>query len=524
MEASKKNEIVIKKAKDHWAFLEDIEAPMWADLTLEAKFGGGDIRDDDWFNISHPFHQWSARQLKCKFSHPGEEILTSGVDSQVLASPELPSSVSRSRGKHYNSKTWEGINLNTLLDKQQGLSRRCFQPGSSFGQEVKPKSKSNVSRPKGLLSAKLGLAFEHNARGKAKSIEQKGLSRRCFQPGSSFGQEVKPKSKSNVSKPKRLLSAKLGLAFEHNARGKAKSIASCSNPVSSSSSVDNKTGESTTGSTVTSENILQQQKYREVSSQPCGQKRRSSSVRSVSLGKSCLTTEASRVQRQQKYMEVSSQSCDQKSRSSSPSSVSLRKSYITGKASKVEIGGDSMQSRGRKSSSGKSSVGSSCSNPGYEVKFLSKKLREKITDEKDVVKMNLADKNRCKPSNISKTSTISVEGAKSGNRKGSSINFAKPAYHGTVKSLSIRSRALLPIKVNKENSCAGAKEKLGTSKVNSLTVKGKENATTNVTRNQKCIDRGAPAAGMLKNYKTTERKRLQKGDTAGSAALTILVL
>ncbi|KAJ1408492.1 hypothetical protein SESBI_23475 [Sesbania bispinosa] len=471
MEASKKNGIVIKKANDHWAFLEHIEAPMWADLTLEANSGSEDICDDDWFNTSHPFHQWSARELKSKFSHPGEEIVTSRVDLQGLVSPELPSSVSRSRGKHYNSKKWEGINLNILLDKQQGLSRRCFQPGSSLGQEV-PKTKSNVGRSKGLLSAKLGLTFEHNA------------------------------------------------------RGKIKSMASCSNPVSSSSSVNNKTGESTTRSTITSENTLQQKEYKEVSSRLCDQKNRSLSVRSVSLGKSYVTKATLRVPRQQKYVEVS-KPCDQKSRSSSVSSVSLRKSFVTGKASKVEIGVDSMQSRGRKSSSGKSSVGS-CSNPGYEVKFVSKQQREKITDEKDVVTMNLADKNGCNRGNKSKTSAILVERAKSGNGKGSNISYAKPAYHTTTNSLvqyqSTRSRAMLSGKVNKENSGTGIKEKLGTSKVNSLTDKGKENATRNVTVNQKCSERGIPAGGMLKHRRTTQHDLLQKDDIAGSAALTILVL
>lgn len=316
------------------------------------------------------FHQWSAHVLKSKFSHPGEEILTPGVDSRGIASPVLPSSVSKSRGKQYNSKKWEGINLNILLDKQQGLSRRCFQLGSKFGLEVKPKSKSNISRPKGLLSAKSGSTFERNA------------------------------------------------------RGKTESNGNCSNLVSCSSSMGNKTGESSTGSTITSENTLQQQDYKEVSSQPCDEKGKSSSIRSVGFGKSCVTVKASRVQRQKKHMEmeVSIQPCDQKSGS-----------YVTGKVSKVEIDVGSMQSRGRKSSSRKSSVGS-CSNPSYEVKFVSKLQREKITDDKDVVTMDLADKNRCNPG-ISKTSTISAEGTKSGNRKGSNINFAKAAYHITTKSL-----------------------------------------------------------------------------------------
>ncbi|XP_020206702.1 uncharacterized protein LOC109791764 [Cajanus cajan] len=441
MEASKKKGIAIKKKTiDHWAFLEHIEAPMWVDLILEAKSGGVDTGDDDWFNTSHPFHQMSARELKSKFSQTGEEMLTSGVDLQGVNSPELPSSVSRSRGKHYNSKKWEGVDLNNLLDKQKGMSRRGFQQGSGFGLEVKPKSKLDVNRPKGLLSGKSGLVFERNA------------------------------------------------------RGKTEFMASCSNSVSSSS--DQKTSRSTTRSTITSDIT---QKYREVSSQPCDQKI-SSLVMRVTRGKSCVTRKVSGIQPQKKCLEVSSQPCDQKSRSSSI--ISTRRSYILGKASNVEIDSDGMQSRGRKSSTGKSSVGS-CSNPGYEVKFVSRQQREKITDEKGEVAMNLAVNNRSKPGEISKTS------AKFGNRKESNITFGKPAYHRTAKSLvqypSTSSKALLQHTVNKENICTGgAKEKLRNSKVNSLTSKGKEITTRNVTANQKCISRGVS----------------QKGDTTGSTALT----
>jgi hypothetical protein len=80
------------------------------------------------------------------------------------------------------------------------------------------------------------------------------------------------------------------------------------------------------------------------------------------------------------------------------SSTSLRKSHVTPKVSKVEMDVGNMKFRGRKSSSGKSSVGS-CSNSSYEAKFVSKQQREKITD-----------KNRCNPGNKSKTSSITAEG------------------------------------------------------------------------------------------------------------------
>jgi len=319
----------------------------------------------------------SARELKSKFSQ-GEEILAPGVDLQGVNSPELPSSVSRSRGKHYNNKNWKGIDLNTLLDKQKG--RRGLQQCSSFGQGGKPILKSNVYRPKGALSGKFGLTFEQHARGK---IESK------------------------VSRNK---------------------------PMGSSSS-DRKASGSSARSTITSENT---QKYTEVSSKPCDQKI-SSSIRIVSVGKSCVTRKVLNIQPQKKCVEVSSQPCYQKSRSSSI--ISVRRSYVSGKTSKVEIGDHSTQSRGRISSSGKSSIGS-CSNTSNEVKFASRQHREKITDEKGGMTVSGTIKNCCKPDETSKAFATSAKEAKSGNGKGSNINFAKPTYHRTTKSL-VRSCTVL---------------------------------------------------------------------------------
>ncbi|KAL5147701.1 hypothetical protein HKD37_06G017315 [Glycine soja] len=549
METSKKKAVTMKKSFDPWAFLEHIEAPMWVDLTLEVKSGCVDTGDDEWFNTSHPFHQMSARELKSRFSH-GEEILTSGVDS-----PELPSSVSRSRGKHYNNKKWEGIDLNSLLDKQKGLSRRGFQQGSSFGQEVKPKPNSNVNKPKG---GKLGLAFERKSRGKTDSMVN------CSNPPSSSSsnhkcegstarstitsentqkyREVSSKpfdqkrssSIRRVSLGKSCVTRKVSSILPQkeclevssqpcDQKSRSSSVISVRRSyVSGKASKVEIGGDSTARSMITSENT---RKYREVSSKPCAQQ--SSSVGRVSLGKSCVTRKVSSIQPQKKCLEVSSQPCDQKSRSSSV--ISVRRSYVLGEASKVESGGDSIRSRGRKSSSGKSSVGS-CSNPGYEVKFVSRQQREKITDDKGEVTMNLAVKNRCKPGERSKTSTISVEEAKSGNRKRNSINFAKPAYHRIAKSLvqysSASSKALLQHTVNKENTCiGGAKEKLRTTKVKSLTAKGKENVSRNVAVNQKCISRGASAGGLVRSHRTTEHNHPQKGgDKAGSTALTIVFM
>ncbi|KAL7087762.1 hypothetical protein ACP275_13G088400 [Erythranthe tilingii] len=91
---------------NHWAILDEIEAPMWVDLTLECNSTYED-KDDEWFNISHPFHQSSARQL----------ISASSISTGPI-SPKLPQSVSKSRGKDYKSKKQEPLVSRLALNKQ----------------------------------------------------------------------------------------------------------------------------------------------------------------------------------------------------------------------------------------------------------------------------------------------------------------------------------------------------------------------------------------------------------------------
>ncbi|KAL7131081.1 hypothetical protein ABFS83_13G176000 [Erythranthe nasuta] len=85
---------------------DEIEAPMWVDLTLECNSTYED-KDDEWFNISHPFHQSSARQL----------ISASSI-SAGPTSPKLPQSVSKSRGKDYKNKKQEPLVCRLALNKQ----------------------------------------------------------------------------------------------------------------------------------------------------------------------------------------------------------------------------------------------------------------------------------------------------------------------------------------------------------------------------------------------------------------------
>ncbi|XP_022880241.1 uncharacterized protein LOC111397507 isoform X2 [Olea europaea var. sylvestris] len=87
---------------DHWAFLDEIEAPTWVDLTLECDSTYQD-KDDEWFHTSHQFHQYSSRELISIFSHSGECCANSDFGLQGTCSPKLPPSVSRSRGTHCKS-------------------------------------------------------------------------------------------------------------------------------------------------------------------------------------------------------------------------------------------------------------------------------------------------------------------------------------------------------------------------------------------------------------------------------------
>ncbi|CAL9133208.1 unnamed protein product [Musa acuminata var. zebrina] len=107
---------------DHWAFLEEIEAPLWADLTIEAQSMDNDI-DDAWFRVSHPIHQMSSQQLKKSFKNVGkyQDIL---LISRCY-SPKIPESVSRSRGKHYESRKWLG-NVNGSLTAKQHPVRKLM--------------------------------------------------------------------------------------------------------------------------------------------------------------------------------------------------------------------------------------------------------------------------------------------------------------------------------------------------------------------------------------------------------------
>lgn len=426
--------MALKKDKEHWAFLEEIEAPMWVDLALEANSNNQEI-DDEWFQTSHPFHQCSSRQLKSAFSHYGERITTSDLDLQGSSSPKLPLSVSRSRGKDYTGKKQKEEKYDFTLNKQHPvkvLSGKSSRVDSGSGEKMKPKS--SFINSKGASRPKSSLVCESNLTG-------------------------------NV-----ILSC-------------SKPISTCADPASSSSSTGNKAGDSNT-STITSQSSQQQhRKYMEVSSQPFGPTGRLSVLR-ISLSKSCVTRQASR----------------------------------------VEINNDGRESRGRKSSSGKSSVGSSSSNPTYEIKISTKSARHKeITpDSRNVARMTYAAKNKIKHSSVSKASSTKVEEGSSHSRKVTKINVVKSAHQEAAKSKvhyqTLQARALRPLRVNGQDSSTAAikpKEKVRASSLTRLAGAGKEKATGRMTLSQKFSGKSITAGGMVGGQKGTKQSVSQKGDRTG---------
>ncbi|GLU23451.1 hypothetical protein SLE2022_394520 [Rubroshorea leprosula] len=400
--------MALKNRKDHWAFLGEIEAPIWVDLAAEAKLNGNGI-DDEWFHKRHPFHQCSSRELKSAFSRFGEEGFTTESDLLGESSPALPPSVSRSRGKDYRSNNWRGDYGDGSLNKQQPVQVKGKSSGvfSGAAEQIKPK-----------------LSF----------VNLKGT------------------SSSTTS---------LVPQITRNVKGKqVKLVSPCVDSASISSPFAEKSGESNTGSTVTSENIpKQQQTSFEISSRPIGQT--SGLLSSVR--------------------------------------ISLRRSHVTRQASRVEINADRRGSREHKSSSSKSSVGSS-SYPVCDVKsttVASVKKKEQTPDSRNVARISEAAKNRERVSKMySKmynTPGVQVKGG---------TTVLKPTCRETSISKvhhTLQSKAL-SYGVNKQNSIANgstkANGKVGTNKLNKGTTVGKENAIGRISVSQECNSKANAARGM----------------------------
>uniref|UniRef100_A0A5B6YI99 Uncharacterized protein n=1 Tax=Davidia involucrata TaxID=16924 RepID=A0A5B6YI99_DAVIN len=411
---------------DHWDFLDEIEAPMWIDLTLEVNSTYQDI-NDEWFHISHPFHQHSPCQPISAFSHSVEGCTKLDFGLEGPSSPKLPPSVSRSRGKHYRSREWGRSNCWLTSNKQhpvKNLSSKSSWVNSGSCQKIK--SKLSYGNPKG------------NAGSKASSVCKSSLTET---------------SGSKYSKP-------------------------------ISSFGDSNRGESKSTSTITSENIEQQQK---------------------------------------KFFEVSSQTFGHTSGLLSTLKITLRKSCVTRQASRAEIIGG-RQSGGRKSSSSKSSVGSS-SNPGYDVedvKLHTTQNKDTTPESRNAVRMSEATKNKVRLSNVSKVSTAQVQDMSSKSRMGGKVIAANSIRKETTKSKlqcrTVQAKATVLHRINKQDlltAATKAKDKEGVSRYNKLPGGGKENAIGRMAVSQKSSARDDAAGGVVQGQKVMKQCVPEKSDRTG---------
>ncbi|KAF3453596.1 hypothetical protein FNV43_RR04036 [Rhamnella rubrinervis] len=229
---------------DHWAFLEDIEAPMWVDLNLEAKSYKQDM-DDNWFYRSHQFHECTSVQLKSAFSHSREVSTALDSDLSRPSSPKLPTSVSESRGKDFMSKKWRTDNQDLSLDKLHPvkvLSRKSSSLKAGSCDQIK-----QFIHMKKTTSSKSNLVIDCRLNGNIMR---------------------------NFSNP----------------------VSANEDPTSNLSSVANKAKDSNTSSTITSESgQRQQQKFFDISSQTFGHTGSFLSVVRKGFRKSGVKRQASRM-------------------------------------------------------------------------------------------------------------------------------------------------------------------------------------------------------------------------------------
>ncbi|XP_011029396.1 PREDICTED: uncharacterized protein LOC105129150 [Populus euphratica] len=408
---------LVNNAKDHWAFLEEIEAPMWVDFTVEEKFNYQDV-DDKWFHTSHPFHQCTSRQLKVAFAHSSERSMSSDFEFKGSSSPNIPSSVSRSRGKHYAGKKWGGGECDLSMTKKHPvkvLNDKSSRVNSESSDEIKPKL--SFANSKGTSRSKLSTVSGKSFTGIAKETDLKAKS---GQGGS--------ESSSNS-----------GMAM-------------------------------------------------------------------VSDSNTSTVTFGSGHQARQGNMEVLSRGFDHTSGLLSAVRNGLRKSFVTRKASRVD-----KQLRDRKSSSSKSSVGSSLNN-GYDVKSSTLTLmrkKEQTPDSRNVARMTEAARKKTKDSNMSKTSDVRVKEKVFNSRKGAISNVSKSAPQEALKSevqkQTLRVTALAEHRGNKQRSLPGtakSREKVRVSRLNKMVAPGKENVTGKMSLSQNCSSRGTKLNVPQKGDKT----------------------
>ncbi|MBA0668411.1 hypothetical protein Goklo_001331, partial [Gossypium klotzschianum] len=305
-----------------------------------------------------------------------------------------------------------------------------------------------------------------------------------------YGEGIKPELSFINSKGTSRSKTNMVSEVTENAKGKnVKPVSNRGGPERSLSPVVDKSGETNGRSTVTSESIQQQQ------------------------------------QQQQKFFEVSSRGFGQTSELLTSVRSSLRKSCITRPASRVEINADRshrMESRDSRSSSGKSSVGSS-SYSGYEAKRSTVswiKRKEKTPDSRNVARLTEAAKTKVKPSNMCKKSNVRGKEGERNSRTGGLVTVPKKTWEEAVKSKAnsqTHRSKLSPLhKVNEQKPLADARkasEKVGVG--NKVRDAGKENNVGEIPLSQKCSGKGKAAEGMVAGRKGATQSTPAKGGKTG---------
>lgn len=369
--------------------------------------------------------------MKAAFSRSGE---VGDLDSNLLgsSSPKLPSSVSRSRGKEYRSKTWIGGNRDISHNNPHPVKVLSGNSRTESGSNEKEKPRSNLAKP------------------------------RSSRVNSRLGKEIKPKS--SFINSKRTSFAKKNFVSEssltrHSLRNSLKPISiaanartSCSKNTSVSESLS--TGNSLRNSlrpvsTVDQTRTSCSKKSFISESFSTGDSFRNSLKPTTSLDKkgesnSSTVSAESSLQPRQNILEISSRPIGHTSGLLSAVRISLRKSCVTRQAARVEtnnerrqsttgINDDRRQSTGRKSSFSKSSVGSSTITT-FDVKSSNCRIiKEETPDSRNVRGVTEVATKKMNVRNVSKVTTMQLKDKALKSRKGDVTTIAKPTHKDTAK-------------------------------------------------------------------------------------------
>lgn len=364
--------------------LVTFRAINWFSLSIYPQLW---CRDDEWFFINHLFHQCSSRQLISAFAHSAGIHVNIEFDILEQSSPELPPSVSNSRGKRYTSR--DGLQGKQMLTFGDQHTVKNLNKNSSF-----------------VNSESTRVAGNRTKKGKNNKLA---------------GSILDSRSENNLTEN----------AGQHNI-----GTVALGDQKFTYSNFSGK-GESSSSSTITSEGSGQQQPNSfEISSHVFGHARGFLSALKISLRKSCVTREASRVE------------------------------VTNGRLSK-----------GQKSSSSKSSMGSSLS-IACDEKILTSRNDKDITLSDRDVRMPMTFHNKVDGTKLSNAPSVRPAKLKLSNQ-----SFKAPSINqGNAKV------KLVPHCVNRRYTTAAgakAKEKVVARSSNLIPGGGKENVTGKAASFQK---------------------------------------